>query len=111
MMFVLFLRQVIGDPLECAVFEKTGFKLSGEKSSQLAAKKLSVEMVYCYHFSAQLRRMTTVAIVSVAASRPEYRVCVKVKTTLSFFKCFCFFCFFCFFDVGCSRSGSFTSAF
>ncbi len=69
--------KLIGDPLECAVFDKIGFKLSGDRSSTLAAKKISVDTVLLYHFSAQLRRMTTVSIVSCNGTKPEYRVCVK----------------------------------
>ena len=76
-MCVLSLFQVIGDPLEVAAFERTGFNLAGARSSVHSARKLSVDIVLCHHFSAQLRRMTTVAVVT-AGSRPEYRVCVKV---------------------------------
>ncbi len=69
--------KVIGDPLETAVFERLGWKLVSDKDSVHNARKTNVDIVFRYHFSAALRRMTTVAIVSSSGSRPEYRVCVK----------------------------------
>ena len=79
--------KVVGDPLESSAFEKCGWKLVSEKDSVLQKKGLKTEIVFRYHFSSSLRRMTTIAIVSRNNSRPQYKVMVKgapevIKTLL-----------------------------
>ena len=79
---------IMGDPLEIASFESTGWKIASDKDFVHSAKKLKVESVMKFHFNASLRRMTTVALFSGHQSRVEYRVCVKgapevVETLLS----------------------------
>jgi cation-transporting ATPase 13A1 len=67
---------LLGDPLEVAALDGLGWQLRGDRDISHNKRKLRVEVLSRYHFSAALRRMTTV-VLSTVNTKVAYRVCVK----------------------------------
>jgi magnesium-transporting ATPase (P-type) len=59
-----------------AALEGLGWQLRSDRDILHAKRKLRVDVLLRFHFSAALRRMTTVVLATLG-TKVQYRVCVK----------------------------------